>query len=57
MSEWQIVSLIALTGWLVLVASGLRSRGLGWSKGVRLGMIWLGIFLIVTLFVSLVGQP
>lgn len=55
MSEFQIVSLIALVAWLVLVASGLRGRGLDWSKGVRLGMIWVGIFLIVTLFVSIVG--
>lgn len=54
MSEFQIVSLVALLGWLVLVVGGLRRRRLDWSKGIRLGMIWLGIFLIVTLFVSVV---
>lgn len=56
MSEFQIVSLVGLTAWLVLVAAGLRGRGLNWSKGIRLGMIWLGIFLVVTLFVSIVGD-
>ena len=54
MNEFQIVSLIALLGWLILMAGGLRGRGLGWSRGVKPGMIWVGIFLIVTLFVSLV---
>ena len=55
MSEWSIVSLIALCAWLVLVASGLRGRGLNWSTGMRLGMIWIGIFLVVTLFISIVS--
>lgn len=55
MNEFQIVSLIALLAWLVLVASGLRGRGLDWSKGMRLGVIWVGIFLVVTLFISIVG--
>lgn len=55
MNEFQIVSLIALLAWLVLVASGLRGRGLDWPKGMRLGVIWVGIFLVVTLFISIVG--
>jgi uncharacterized membrane protein len=55
-SEWQIVSLVALVAWLALVASSLRGRGLNWSKGMRLGVIWIGIFLIVTLFVSIVAS-
>lgn len=53
-NEYQIVSLVALLGWLILVAGGLRGRGLHWSKGMRLGMMWVGIFLVVTLFISLV---
>lgn len=57
MNEFQIVSLIALLGWLILMAGGLRGRGLEWSKGMKLGMIWVGIFLIVTLFISLVAAP
>lgn len=55
MSEFQIVSLVALVAWLILVVPGLRGRGLDWSKGMRLGMMWVGIFLIVTLFISVVG--
>ena len=55
MNEFQIVGLIALCGWLILVASGLRGRGLDWPKGLRLGFIWVGIFLVVTLFISVVG--
>ncbi len=57
MSEFQIVSLVALVAWLILVVPGLRGRGLDWSKGMRLGMMWVGIFLIVTLFISVVGAP
>ena len=53
MSEYQIVSIVALIAWLVLVAAGLRGRGLNWSSGMRLGMMWVGIFLMVTLFISL----
>lgn len=34
MSEFQIVSLVALLGWLVLVVGGLRRRRLDWSKGI-----------------------
>lgn len=55
MSEYQVVSLVALVAWLILVAAGLRGRGLNWSSGMRLGMIWVGIFLIVTLFISVIS--
>ncbi len=55
MSEYQIVGLVALLAWLVLVASSLRGRGLDWPKGARLAIIWVGIFLVLTLFISLVG--
>lgn len=54
MNEFQIVSLVALVAWLLLVVSGLRGRGLDWPKGLRLGFFWVGIFLVVTLFISVV---
>ncbi|HEU4820229.1 MAG TPA: hypothetical protein VFS87_03625 [Qipengyuania sp.] len=52
-----LVQLIAIFGSLVLVTSGLAAHRLSWSKGVRLGLIWAGLFVIVTLFISIVtGQ-
>lgn len=55
MSEDQLLRLILVFGSLVLVISGLAGHRLSWSKGVRLGLVWLGIFLIVTLFISIVA--
>ena len=55
MSGDQIVGLIAIFASLVLVSSGLAAHKLSWSKGVRLGLIWAGIFVVVTLVISLVG--
>lgn len=54
MSEDQVLRLILVLGSLVLVTSGLAAHRLSWSKGVRTGLVWLGIFLIVTLFISIV---
>lgn len=54
MSGDQIVQLIAIFASLVLVTAGLSGHRLSWSKGVRLGLIWVGIFVIVTLFISIV---
>lgn len=48
----QIVQLIAVFGSLVLVTSGLAAHRLSWSKGVRLALVWGGIFAIVTLFIA-----
>lgn len=50
----QLVQLIAIFASLVLVTSGLAAHRLSWSKGVRLGLVWAGIFVIVTLFISTV---
>ena len=40
-----LVPLIASIGWLVLVGSALASYRLGWSRLVKLGLLWLVIFL------------
>jgi hypothetical protein len=50
----QLVQLIAIFGSLVLVSSGLAAHRLSWSNGVRLGLIWAGLFVIVTLFILIV---
>lgn len=55
MSGDQIVQLIAIFASLVLVTAGFGARRLSWSKGVRLALIWSGIFAIVTLFISIVA--
>lgn len=54
MSGDQLVQMIAIFASLVLVTSGLAAHRLSWSKGLRLGLIWAGIFAIVTLFISIV---
>ena len=54
MSGDQLVQLIAIFASLVLVTSGLAAHRLSWSRGARLGLIWAGIFVIVTLFISIV---
>ena len=54
MSGDLLVQLIAIFASLVLVSSGLAAHRLSWSKGVRLGLVWAGIFVIVTLFISIV---
>lgn len=53
----QFLSLAVIFASLVLVSSGLAAHRLSWSKGVRFGLFWAGIFVIVTLFVSIVTEP
>ncbi len=59
MNDWsqgQLISLVALVGWLIVVASGFASFRLGARQVVRMSLIWLGIFLagfvIVTWFME-----
>lgn len=54
MSGDQLVQMIAIFASLVLVTTGLQAHRLSWSKGVRLALIWAGLFVIVTLFISIV---
>lgn len=51
----QLVQMIALFASLVLVSSGFAARRLSWSNGARLALIWTGLFVIVTLFISIVS--
>lgn len=55
MSGDQLVQLIAIFASLVLVTSGLAAHRLSWSKGVRMGSVWAGLFVVVTLFITVVG--
>jgi hypothetical protein len=56
MNEAQILSLVASLAVLVFVGSSLRGR-VKWANGLKLGVVWLGIFIVVTLFVAFVAAP
>ena len=55
MSEGALVSLIALLGWLVLVASSYRAHRIGARKAIVTALIWASIFIAVALVFSLTG--
>lgn len=55
MTEYSIVQIISLLGFLILALSALASHRLNWSKAVRMGLIWVAIFLGVGLLFSIVG--
>ena len=47
MSAWsqgQVISLVALIGWLILVVSGFASYRLGARQVIRLALVWAAIF-------------
>ena len=48
------VSLIALSGWLVLALSSYRAHRIGASKTLVMATAWLAIFLLVTGIVIMV---
>ncbi len=50
------VSLIALTGWLVLALGAFRAHRIGARKTVILTLTWAAIFLLITgIFVAIGG--
>jgi len=56
MTEYGWVSLIALTGWLILAVGSYRSFRHGARKTVLLATAWVGLFLLVTgIFVAIGG--
>ena len=54
MSEFDIVQIIALIGWLVLAGGAMASYRLNWKEGLRLGFIWAVIFATVFLVISII---
>ena len=54
MSEMALISIVSMVGWLLLMGSALVSYKLGWSKIIRMALIWLCIFVGMFLLVSLV---
>jgi len=53
-NEGQLVSIIALIGWLILAGSALASYRLNWSTAFRMGLTWVAIFAGVFVFFYLV---
>ncbi|MEA1619564.1 hypothetical protein SOQ14_11610 [Erythrobacter sp. T5W1-R] len=48
MNEWsqgQMISLVAMVGWLILVVSGFASYWLGARQIVGMALVWAAIFL------------
>jgi hypothetical protein len=55
MSEGGWLSLVTLIGVLILVAGGLRSYRLGSRRMLTIALIWGGIFLLVTVAITVWG--
>ena len=54
MREFEIVHIIYLIGWLILVGGALAAFRFSWQKGLKMGLMWLAIFVGVFLFIQAV---
>ena len=52
--ESQWVSIVALTGWLILALGSLAAYRLSWKKSIVLALTWAAIFAGVTGFITVV---
>ena len=52
MSPGAWVSLIALSGWLILMVGAFRARRVGGKKMLAMALAWGAIFLLVAAFIS-----
>ena len=58
MNEYGWVSLIALTGWLVLALGSWRAQRVGAGKTVVMALAWGAIFLLVAgVFAAVAPEP
>lgn len=55
MNEASILSIVVMIGWLILAGSALASFRLGWSKMLKLALVWLAIFVGLFLIADLMG--
>ncbi|WP_340587739.1 hypothetical protein [Erythrobacter alti] len=53
--EAHWVSIIAMLGWLVLVAGAYRSYQVDTSKTIRMALIWASIFAAVAFVFSIIN--
>ena len=54
MTTLALVSLISLLGWLVLMIGSWRSHRVSRSATIRMVLIWVGIFLAITVVMGLI---
>jgi hypothetical protein len=52
MTTELLLPIVLAIGWLVLAGSALASMRLGWSRLVKLALVWLAIFLGLFLLVE-----
>ncbi|KPP85441.1 MAG: hypothetical protein ACOCYR_02925 [Erythrobacter sp.] len=56
MSQYDIIAIVSLLGWLVIAGSALASYRLGWGQIARMALTWLaifaGLFLLVGFFIQ-----
>ena len=55
MTDAGWVSLIALSGWLILAFGSYRAHRVSGRKTLIMATAWLGIFLLVTGIIAMVG--
>ena len=51
-NDWLQIVFVAAA--LILPISALAAHQLDWSKGIKLALVWVAIFAVVTLGISLV---
>jgi hypothetical protein len=56
LGEVQLVSLVALLGWLILMLGAYRSHRIGAGKTLRLALIWAALFAAITFIFTLIMQ-
>ena len=55
MSEYQWVSIVALSAWLILALSSYRAHQVGAGKTLVMGLAWISIFFLVAAVFSAVA--
>jgi len=55
-SQYGWVSIIALTGWLVLALGAYRAQRVGGKRTMVMGLTWGAIFLLVTAIFTAIGR-
>ncbi len=55
MTEFGIISLIALAGWLALALGAYRAHQVGMGRTIVMGLIWGSIFLFVAMIFTAIG--
>lgn len=57
MSEYQIVSLIGLVGFLALIVPSVFGRGLAWRRLAAYSVFWAGTLAMAYLLVNNLTRP